>query len=225
MSPVIALLGAESTGKTTLARELAQALTERGIAALAVPEYLREFCDAHGRTPTPAEQHHIADEQWRRIETAAREGWAIADTTPLMTAVYSDFVFGDTGLYASAQARQARCTHTLVTGLDIDWRPDGLQRDGPQVRGPVDALVRAALDRAALPYAVVYGEGPARLAAALSALRPWLPQRPLPNPVRDAPTDRPQRLSARCRECLLPGCEHLLFARVAAADAAPADGR
>ncbi len=43
---------------------------------------------------------------------------------------------------------------------------DGLQRDGPHVREPVDALVRAALARAGVAYAVVHGRGPERLASA-----------------------------------------------------------
>ncbi len=63
----------------------------------------------------------------------------------------------------------------------------------------------AALASAALPYAVVYGEGPARTTAALAALRPLLALAPPPD---DAAADRP-RLRARCRECLVPDCEHL----------------
>jgi len=205
MGPVIALVGAESTGKTTLAHALALELRSLGRPATRVAEYLREFCDAHGRTPRPEEQAAIADEQWRRIEDAAQDGSIVlADTTPLMIAVYSEFVFGDRSLYALALDRQRRCAHTLLTGLDLAWQPDGLQRDGAQVRGPVDRLVRDALASAVLPYSVVYGEGSARTAAAVAALRPLLH---LPTQVAPAP-DGP-RLRGRCRECLQPECEHL----------------
>ena len=48
---VIGLLGAESTGKTTLAAELGRALAAGGRRVAVVPEYLREFCDRSGRTP------------------------------------------------------------------------------------------------------------------------------------------------------------------------------
>ncbi len=207
--PVIALLGAESTGKSDLAMALADALAQRGLRATAVPEYLREFCDAAGRTPRIDEQAHIADEQWRRIEAAAAAGAVVlADTTPLMTAVYSDYVFGDRSLYAVALERQRRCAATLVTGLDLPWLPDGLQRDGPEVRAPVDALLRTALAGAGLAYGVVYGEGEARIAAALAALAAPLGLAPAPAD----PAGRPLRL--RCRDCLVPGCEHLLFPRL-----------
>jgi nicotinamide riboside kinase len=205
--PIVALLGAESTGKTTLAHTLALALRAQGRRAAVVSEVLREFCERKARTPRPEEQAAIADEQWRRIEAAAVDGAVVlADTTPLMIAVYSEFVFGDRGLYARALERQARCTATLLTGLDLPWQPDGLQRDGPQVRGPVDALIRAALASAALPHAVIYGEGEARTAAALAALRPLLS---LVEPAAAAGRMRPARLSLRCRECLQPDCEHL----------------
>jgi nicotinamide riboside kinase len=170
---VIALLGAESTGKTTLAHALAQTLAGEGRDVAVVPEYLREFCDTHGRTPRIDEQRSIAAEQMRRIAAAAAaHAVVIADTTALMIAVYSDQVFGDTSLYADAQAAHAQgCDLTLLTALDLPWQADGLQRDGPQVREPVDAKVRAALARAAVPYAVVFGSGETRADAALAAVR------------------------------------------------------
>ena len=169
---VVALLGAESTGKTTLALALRTALATPTCRVALVGEYLREFCDARGRTPLRDEQPHIAAEQTRRIEAAAADhDIVIADTTALMIAVYSDQVFGDTSLYAEAQAAHARCDLTLLTALDIVWQADGLQRDGPQVREPVDARVRAALGRAGAVYAVVSGSGAARSESAMASVR------------------------------------------------------
>lgn len=168
---VVALLGAESTGKTTLARELGSAFAGRGVRVEVVAEVLREFCVANARTPWQHEQRAIADEQTRRIAAAAAGARiVIADTTALMIAVYSDIVFGDTGLYALAEARQGRCDLTLVTTLDLPWQADGLQRDGAHVREPVDALIRAALGRAGVPFAAVSGTGTARLESALDAI-------------------------------------------------------
>ncbi len=169
---IVALLGAESTGKTTLANELGATLSAQGLRCAVVPEYLREFCAQHGRTPQQHEQHAIAAEQTRRIDAAAREHHiVVADTSALMIAVYSEHVFGDTALYAQALADHARCDLTLLTALDLPWLPDGLQRDGPQVRAPVDALVRAALTRAGLPWSVVFGSGVSRTHAALAAVQ------------------------------------------------------
>lgn len=171
-SHVIAIVGAESTGKTTLAGELQAALQHDGRSVALVGEYLREFCDRHARTPRVDEQAGIAQEQTRRIAAAAEtHDIVIADTTALMIAVYSEQVFGDRSLYDSAIEAQRGCALTLLTALDIPWQADGLQRDGPQVREPVTALVRAALARGGLGYSVVAGTGPARLSHALLAVR------------------------------------------------------
>lgn len=168
---VVALLGAESTGKTTLAGELAEALAGRGLRVAVVAEALREFCVEQARTPKRDEQPAIAAEQTRRIDAAAADAQiVIADTTALMIAVYSDLVFGDTSVYAFAEAAQGRCDLTLLAALDLPWQPDGLQRDGGHVREPVDGLVRAALARAGIRFATIEGTGPARLCAALAAI-------------------------------------------------------
>jgi hypothetical protein len=76
-----------------------------------------------------------------------------------MIAVYSDLVFGDTSLYAAAEAEQRRYGLTLLTALDLPWQADGLQRDGPHVREPVDRQLRAALARAGIAFEPVSGSG------------------------------------------------------------------
>ena len=76
---VIALVGAESTGKTELARAIAQRLQDRGVPTTLVSEYLREWCERENRTPRPDEQQAIADEQTRRIASAA----ALSSLSPI----------------------------------------------------------------------------------------------------------------------------------------------
>lgn len=123
---VIAVLGAESTGKTELAAGLATRLNQRGIATTLVSEYLREWCEREGRTPQPREQAAIAEEQTRRIAEAAKLGVVVADTTSVMTAVYSDMLFDDDSLYANALEAQRGYAVTLLTALDLPWVADGM---------------------------------------------------------------------------------------------------
>jgi len=168
---VVALLGAESTGKTTLAREIGAALAARGLRVAVVAEALREFCDVNARTPRRDEQAAIAAAQSERIDcAAAAHEIVVADTSALMIAVYSDFIFGDRSLYASALAAQRRCDLTLVTALDLPWQPDGLQRDGAHVRAPVDGLLRSALVGAGIGFTMIAGVGGKRVEAALHAI-------------------------------------------------------
>jgi len=203
---VIAIVGAESTGKTTLAAALHQRLAAEGRRVARVDEVLREFCARHGRTPRIDEQAAIAAEQTRRIEAAARShDVVVADTTALMIAVYSDYVFGDRSLYEHAEREHARlASFTLLTALDLPWQADGMQRDGPHVREPVDTLVRAALLRSGAAHGVVAGNGEARHEAAHASVRRVL--------TSADPT--PTRWQWCCERCGDAGCERrLLLAR------------
>ena len=166
MSRLVALLGAECTGKSTLAETLAA----RFNAGL-VTEYLREWCDAHSRTPQRHEQASIAAEQASRIEAAAREhALVFCDTTPLITALCSQHYFDDDSLLAAAVAFQRRCDLTLLCAPDLPWQSDGFLRDGPEVRARFDARLRAALMAHGLPWVDIRGDDHTRLTQALQAL-------------------------------------------------------
>ena len=173
---LIAIVGAESTGKTTLAQALGHSLAQgTGRRVAVVPETLREWCDRHGRTPLAHEQAAIVQAHHERIDAAgARHDIVVCDTTALMTAVYSRLLFGDRSLESVAAALHARVAATLLTALDLPWVADGHQRDGAHVREPVDALLREMLAGHGLPYAVIGGTGDARLAQALAAIQPVL---------------------------------------------------
>lgn len=174
----VAIVGAESTGKSVLAHALADVLArEFGLRCAVVDEWLRAWCEREGRTPRVDEQMGIAREHARLIDAAAaRPGvdLVLCDTTPLMVAVYSELLFGDNDLEPVARDCQDRMDLTLLTALDLPWVADGIMRDGPHVREPVDHAVRARLLRGNAAWAVIAGDGAARTAHALDALRPLL---------------------------------------------------
>ena len=174
---VVAVVGAESTGKTSLALALAEQIAaSTGLRCIAVPELLRGWCEREGRTPRPEEQAAIAASQTAAIEAAAHDhDVVICDTTALMTAIYSEYIFGNRSLIEAGLAFHRRCDLTLLTALDIEWEADGLQREGPHVRPPIDALIRAALAQGGVAWSLVSGQGQARVDTALAAIRPLLP--------------------------------------------------
>ncbi len=210
MTLKIALLGAESTGKTQLSQALALRLREQGKRVAVVAEVLREWCQREGRTPRPEEQLPIAQEQERRVDEAASGAdIVIADTTALMVAIYSAMLFKDGTLYQFALERQRGYDITLLTGLDVPWVADGLQRDGPHVREPVDAMVRAALGRAGVAYSVVHGSGAQRLTNAWNALN--LAAQADPSPPGSPAAGASGRVRWSCDKCSDPVCEHRMF--------------
>ena len=197
---IIAVLGAESTGKSQLAVALGESLAGAGLDVAVVPEQLRLFCAARGRTPRADEQRALADAQSGQIRLAAEShAVVIADTTALMTAVYSDLIFDDQGLYAESLSQHRASRLTLVTGLDLPWVADGIQRDGPQAQHAVDARLRRVLQEQRLPFSVVYGAGDERTQSALAVVGRCLqPPEPLP--------DQP-RWRWVCRHCGDGACE------------------
>ncbi len=167
MSILVAIVGGECTGKSTLARQLCEHLrATTGQPWQRVDEYLREWCQWHGRTPLAHEQLHIAREQTRRIEQARQIGPVVADTTALQTAVYSEWVWQDTSLYAWATQAHAAADCTLLAGIDLPWVVDGHMRDGPSARRSVDNLLRRALSRSGCPFSELTGNVDDRLKSA-----------------------------------------------------------
>ena len=236
----IAIVGAESTGKSTLTQALAGRIASlTGQRCIGVVEWLRQWCEQQGRTPRPDEQKAIALHQHRLIDEAtASHDVVVCDTTALMTAVYSDLLFDDRSLVPYAIEQQRRCGLTLLTALDIPWVADGLQRDGPQVQLPVDNRLRALLIGHHLPWALVAGQGDARVEAAVDAVAPLLRARggmggigsaaslgssgsaeasgdgPTPSGLFSRLAQRDAQPAARrwmCNDCDVPDCEHRLM--------------
>ena len=197
----IAVLGAECTGKSSLVAALQAHWQARGAKVLVAPEVLRQWCDQQGRTPLAHEQKAIAQAQADLTENASDVDYLIADTSPLMTAIYSDVLFQDPSLYPFALSHQRIYQHTLVAGLDLPWQADGIQRDGPAMREQIDARLREVLQREGLAFSMVYGQGPQRLAGALAVLEPG------------ASTLPQARSNWRwlCDKCSDADCEHRLF--------------
>ena len=218
----IALLGAESTGKSTLARALHETLPAlTGLRVARVDEYLREWCEREGRTPRADEQMAIIQEQERRADAlAASHDVLIADTTALMPAIYSDYLFADTSLAAWAHQAHRRYPLSLLMGTDLPWVADGM-RDGPHAQAPVDRLLRRWLREAGHAFVVVQGQGERRLEHALDAITPLLggagaspstagPAGGLFSRLLERQSRLPGSTRWTCELCDDPGCEHAL---------------
>ena len=169
---LICIIGAECTGKTTLARALAAHFDCPWVA-----EHLRDFCDSRGRTPTRDEQLPILETQ-HRAELAAHaqasqqdKPFVLCDTAPLLTAIYSDFIFGDQSLYARARALHSNYALTLLLAPNIAWVADGLQRTGAQVRAPITQMITHELGALGVPLALIVDQDSGRIAAAIDAIK------------------------------------------------------
>lgn len=171
----VVLIGAESTGKTTLAR----ALAERYGTAW-VPEYGREYWERkvaglpmHGPLPgwTSDEFVQIAAEQQRREDEAARSAnrVLICDTNAFATGTWHERYLGFRDERVDAVGRRDRVDLYLLAEPDFPFVQDGW-RDGESIRDWMHA--RFAEQLAALPTPVVHLRGPLdrRIADAADAI-------------------------------------------------------
>lgn len=156
----IAILGAESSGKSVLAQALAAHFD-----TLWVPEYLREFVEVGGRVPISEDQLLIAKTQLARENLAAANARSclFCDTTPLMTALYSRLYFDEIDPELVALELAHNYQFTIVTAPDFPWEPDGLLRESPQVRQQVHEDLLALLDERQIPFMLVEGSLEARM--------------------------------------------------------------
>ena len=150
----IAVLGAESSGKSTLCEALA-----RHYGTVWVPEYLREFVDLHARVPFESDQYPIACTQREREDAAAARAnrFLFCDTTPLMTALYSRQYWGRVDPQLARLDSRHDYAWTLVTAPDSPWEPDGLQRESEEVRQKVHRMLVETLEARAIPYVLLEG--------------------------------------------------------------------
>lgn len=204
---VIAVLGAEGTGKTQLANALTARLVQRSIAAELMPDVLSEWRTRLARDLNAVERAEMAAEQTLRIASAAERGVVVADTTALIAAVEGEIGSGETSLYELALAAHRGYAITLLMALDL---PQGADPASSERAQSADALVRAALSRAGSPYAVIHGHGPERLASAWNAINARAESAGVSSSSgRSANGERPWFWP--CDKCSDPVCEHRLF--------------
>ena len=157
--------GAESTGKTVLARKLGAEL-----ACPVVPEYGRAYAEAHGTEFTLADLLAIAREQDRLMQEAAAPTprLLILDTDPLMTAAWAEMLFGEV---PDALLAYAKAELYLLFAPDVPWVADGTRAFGAQqARARFAAIVEGMLIRAGVDYCIIDGDWAAREREAAAAI-------------------------------------------------------
>jgi len=174
----LALLGGESSGKTTLAQALADHMHTDW-----VPEYGRQLWEALRHTLDVDELLHVARHQVELEDEAAakRAGWIVCDTTPLTTLQYCLHDHGHAPPELQALARR-RYDLTVVCEPDFDFVQDGCRRDDG-FRAAQHAWTLSQLQAHGVPYLSVHGPVPARVEQVLRHIA----SSPYPHP-EDSPT-------------------------------------
>lgn len=170
------LIGPECTGKTRLARELAN--------HYGVPwseEYARLFVEEHPRSVTYADVDAIARGQNRLEDQAIAEArhagsrLVIHDTDLLSTVVYSRHYYDRVPAWIEPLALARRGDVYLLHYPDVPWAADGHQRAEPERREELFERFRRLLTDSGVMVAVIEGPWEARRQVALEAIDLVLP--------------------------------------------------
>jgi len=167
----IVLTGSESTGKSTLAAELAQ---HYGVEF--VPEFVRTFAEEKG-APIEFTDHGLIahgqlaleDEYLARFRPALPALLMIQDTDLLSTVVYCRHYFGRCPEWIEEAARLRRPHLYLLCYPDIPWIADGV-RDRGHRRDEMHELFQSAVAASGTRSVDLRGDRKTRLADAVTAI-------------------------------------------------------
>lgn len=166
----IVLYGPESTGKSTLARKLAQYYQEPQIKEYA-RDYLQELFDASGHICTYEDILPIAVGQRIAENEAVKKAKSLifCDTDILETYVYSVAYFDKAPAVLQTALNKSKYDHYLLLDIDTPWIADNL-RDKPYRRKEMFDRFESALIDFELPYTKISGLGDLRLVNAIATI-------------------------------------------------------
>jgi len=164
----IVITGPVSTGKTELARALAE---ETG--SVWIPEYARYYVENLGRPYTFEDvvtiaRYQIAQESEYLAKT--RNGILIFDTWLIITKVWFEQVFGQCPEWVTNHIRSAKVDLFLVCSTDLPWIPDPVRENGGERREELLQLYCKEIRSFGFKYEIIDGHGTARTEHALKAL-------------------------------------------------------
>ena len=179
----VAILGAESTGKTTLCRDLAE-----HYKSLWVPEYMRQYLQAKWNNEQatctwddllPIAQGQIELENKLAQPLAQNidneqsslnsKHYLFCDTSLFELMIYANWYYGD----CPSELTQAALAHhydlVLLTDVDIPWIADDL-RDSPYDRQAIISRIKNELNYYNKPFKCIGGDRQQRV----SRVANWL---------------------------------------------------
>lgn len=164
----IVITGPESTGKTTLAMQLAETF-----GGLYVSEYAREYVEHLTGQYTFGDVEAIAREQIDRYVQAQNhpEEMVFFDTWLIITKVWFEWVFGRVPTWIDDAIQDCPVDLYLLCRPDLPWEADPVRENGGENRIKLFNRYREELIQQGFPFVEIEGVGEDRLQAAVDAVR------------------------------------------------------
>lgn len=163
---IFACVGPESTGKTTLCKQLAE-----HFKGSFVPEFARQYLEERNENYTQHDLITIAKGQ-RKLEQEAiaqHPSPIFCDTDVVVVMVWHEFKYGEKSAELENLFKLQPERKYLLTYPDLTWQDDPL-RENPNDLNAIFELYVSTLNRLGVDYSVVKGTGSDRLENAIAAL-------------------------------------------------------
>lgn len=163
---IFACVGPESTGKTTLSKQLATRLD-----GVVVPEFARDFLKARNGYYSENDLPTIARGQLQ-LETEALSKGAdrfFCDTDIVVIKVWQEFKYGNSNEEIDSLLSQQQPRKYLLTYPDLPWEEDPL-RENPNELEDLFQQFESTLKSIGADYRIVQGINEARPANAIEAV-------------------------------------------------------
>jgi NadR type nicotinamide-nucleotide adenylyltransferase len=167
----IVVTGPESSGKTTLARQLAS-----HFRTIWVPEFARTYIDGLGRPYREADLLEIAEGQIALEDEMAAKADSLLffDTSLEVIKIWAEFRYGRCHPRVLEQLEKRRHDLYLLCAPDLPWAFDP-QRENPDDRHLLFRLYQGVLTGLQVNFQEISGTGETRMARAISAVSEVLP--------------------------------------------------
>lgn len=166
----IAIVGPESTGKSTITQQLAKHYN-----TLWVPEYARYYCAALTEPCNLQDEINMYHGQVAleaSILAIAEKNLIFCDTTFITVKIWSDEVFGETPQVVMDALPNYTYDLYLLMDIDLPWQEDPL-RDFPHKRAHFMQIWHQELQSLNANYVIINGQEE-RLENAISAVESFL---------------------------------------------------
>ena len=162
----IGIIGPESTGKTALAKALAEVYKTEW-----VPEFAREYLTNLGRPYVQSDLLEIAQGQINSVRTLRKKANRLLfiDTDVHVIKVWSDYKYGNCDPWINQQLAMNVCDVYFLTHFDMPYEEDPL-RENPNDREALFHMYEKLMINRKLTYQVMTGSFEERIKAAKAYL-------------------------------------------------------
>jgi NadR type nicotinamide-nucleotide adenylyltransferase len=166
----IAVVGPESTGKSTISQQLALHYD-----TVWVPEYARGYCEKLVAECNWEDEINMFRGQLELEKQMASQanGILICDTTFITVKIWSDHMFGRTPQEVLDKLPLHKYDFYLLMDIDLPWEEDPL-RDFPHMREHFMEVWHKELKALNATYCLISGSGEGRLQNAIEAVDSYL---------------------------------------------------